>query len=162
MKTVSENDARSIATQFVREIGMSLTPEAENELAAQVHNALRIDPASRVVVVVDGNGHIVPKVSADGTVTDISVKEFVAEAAARLGGQVKTAAKPQSKTTATLTSRMRDAIASRNSDKKALAAAEAARGNPWKAGQINRSRQWIILNHDPELADRLRYEAGAR
>lgn len=163
MKNVSESDARTIAAQFVRELGMTLTPEAENELAHQVHQALRFDQNSRTAVVVDASGHPMVKVGSDGTVDDLSPFDFVAKAAARLGAKPKTSSKPQpqSKAGMTTTERMRAAIEGRRANRKELAQQEAARGpNPWAPKSINRSRQGLIANLDPDLAARLRQEAG--
>lgn len=163
MKPVSENDARTIALQFVRELGLSLSTKAEAELAAQVHQALRFDPNSRTAVVVDSAGHPMVKVGSDGTVDDLSPFDFVAQAAARLGANPKTSSKPQpqNKVGMTTTERMRAAIEGRRANRKELAAQEAARGpNPWSPKTINRSRQGLIANLDPDLAARMKHEAG--
>jgi hypothetical protein len=165
MKNVSETDARTVALQFVRELGLSLSTEAENELAVQVHEALRFDPNSRTVVMVDSAGHPMVKVGSDGTVDDLSLLDFVAQAAARLGATPKAQSKPkpQSKGGMTITERMRASIEGRRANRKELAAQEAARGpNPWAQKTINRSRQGLITNLDPDLAARLRQEAGVQ
>jgi len=163
MKQISETDARTVAQSFIRELGLSLSTEAESELAAEVHNALRLDPNSRTAVVVDASGHPMVKVGSDGTVDDLSPFDFVAQAAARLGAKPKALSKPQpqNKGGMTTTERMRAAIEGRRANRKELAQQEAARGpNPWSPKTLNRSRQGLIANLDPDLAARLRQEAG--
>lgn len=163
MKTVSEADARNVALSFVRELGLSISADAENELATKVHQALRIDPDSRTAVVVDSAGNPMVTVASDGSVVDLSPRDFVASVAARLGADTEVAHAQNNGGATTVTERMRATLESRKANRKALAAQEAARGpNPWMADHINRSRQGLIQNLDPDLAARMRQEAGVR
>ena len=142
--------------------GMGLSADDTAILVEDLLQSVRYDRAAKAHVVLDANNNPAVVVTNDGTVSDVTLPDFLERAAARLGA-TKASSKPkqQAKGTGSLTDRMRNAIANRNADKKALAAAEAARGqNPWKEGHINRSRQGLLSNLDPALAARLKQEAA--
>jgi len=61
-----------------------------------------------------------------------------------------------------LTDRMKAMKANQNASDKDRAAAEAAKGNPWKPQTRNLSRQYLITNLNPELAAQLKNEAGVK
>lgn len=59
-----------------------------------------------------------------------------------------------------LTERMEAMKANQHASANDQAAAEAAKGNPWKPQTRNLSRQMLITNLNPELAAQLKHEAG--
>lgn len=161
MKPLNRDDVRKISLSLVREIGMNIPQDAEDELIETIHNRLRWDPETRRAVALDEAGNPMVTVAADGNVVDLSPKELIAKVASKFD-QPK-ARKPNSSGSASskpknMTEQMLALKANRKAEAKKLAAEAAAKGNPWSTKTLNVTRQHQISIWDADLAARLKTE----
>ncbi|KQO73447.1 hypothetical protein [Methylobacterium sp. Leaf89] len=162
---IGPDDALKAIKAENRRAGVTMSYSDEIATAYQLAGALRLDPTTGRTLVVDDAGNT--RTKGQGTETaDLSAAEFITLL------QVGVASSSRSKSSPVPVSgganRTERAIAtnaakrSPRSEAKAAQAADLVReyGNPWAPHSINRTRQNVVQNLDPALAEQLRNTAG--
>ena len=151
MRTVDQ-----IVDQFLVSKGLLAQEGAKRDLADELAIDIEFDgPGWGSAMVKHGSGRIPITAFLDS---------FVARNPDRITarGDVPSPATALPETTSTMTDRAMMKIAAERSQdgRKAQAAEIAAAGNPWMLKRLNITAQMTITNLDPDLAKRLKIEAG--
>jgi hypothetical protein len=150
------SNAQAITESELAKHGLKLSDVGEGAVLPFLDQSLRVahsDTGKLTVTIVTEEG------------SEVAPDVFFADWTARYPGYFasvrQTPPAPAQKPT-TMTGRMMATIAaSRTDDGKASRAAEiASAGNPWAKGSWNFTRQGLVSNLDPDLASRLKRQAG--
>ena len=124
-------DARRIIDSTLADAGMTLSPVGERDVVGDLESRMRFDHSARRLFVVDDAGNPVVTVE-NGAAREVTLDEHLRSLAGRTPAAFAGPAVP-----------------------------EATTENPFRKGaSFNRTKQAIITNRDPELAARMKAEAG--
>lgn len=153
-------NAPIVLADALNRLGLTLDPSAKETVLAKFAGAFRQDETGRPFVVDEaGNPRTTVK---DGKAVDQDVISFVQEIA-QPHRSTGNASKPAPATTApaqNLTEQMRFAKAEQSASIRKQIADLVAHSNPWASSTRNLTQQCFIAKHDPELAAKLKAEAG--